>query len=186
MTLSVIFTTPASIGEVRRTPVAGTFSSLTGQLFAWAEIGDQPQWHVIRLEDEFAPRYAEHSTADTTASGSFSFLPLGGWEDTPIPVTLVDTAAPATPILFKPAEQEALDRFEVLFVRVTGVTPLNTLIWVKVGELPWEWHLVYDGVADEFSPLFAELSFRSGNDYTIAPVGGWWQERVELDVLAVI
>ncbi len=185
MTLGVAITTPSAIDE-RRTPIAGTYSSLTDTLFVWAKLDSAPSWPVVRFENEFAPRYREQSTADTSAAGEFSIMPLGGWHTTSVALTLEDVRAPGLGEFTWSADPgTSVERFEPIDVNLV-LSPYDTLIVARIGRLPWEWHLIYNGIDDEFAPLFAPTSERSGNNYTLLPNGGWWSEEIELEPRVVI
>lgn len=52
------------------------------------------------------------------------------------------------------------------------------MLFVKAGADPYTWHVVYDGLALAFSPMFDERSTVeiAGDIYTLEllPTGGWW------------
>jgi hypothetical protein len=58
------------------------------------------------------------------------------------------------------------------------------LVFAKVGDAPYMWHVVYDGVAGGFAPLFVEHSTVQVtglvHTFSLLPTGGWWESPVAI------
>jgi hypothetical protein len=68
------------------------------------------------------------------------------------------------------------------FTPITAVLEVESgfvpMVFAKIGTAPHTWHVVFDGVASAFSPLFDEHStIQSVGDvhtFSVLPTGGWW------------
>jgi len=180
---SAAFTTTSPLSE-RRTPIAGTATALAGTLLIWARHGSDPAtWDLVYDGTALAPAWEDHSTVTIDgADATFSLLPLGGWPEPTVEVFVADVAPATVAYLPDPAFDSNVDRFEELVASVTGAAT-GTLVWARLGESPWHWHVVYYGAEDAFSPLWATSSARDADDLTLVPSGGHWLSPLELETV---
>lgn len=66
-----------------------------------------------------------------------------------------------------------------LEVEAGGFLPM---VFAKLGNAPYMWHVVFDGLAAAFSPLFDEHSTIHTvglvHTFSLLPTGGWWASPV--------
>lgn len=180
---SASFTTTSPLGE-RRTPVAGSASSLAGDLLIWARHGSDPAtWDLVYDGSSLAPAWEDHSSVVVDgADATFSLLPLGGWPDSSVEVLVADAAPATVSYTPDPTFDSNVDRFEQVVASVTGAAT-GTLAWARLGELPWHWHVVYYGAEDAFAPLWTAKSSRDADDLTLEPSGGHWLSPLQIEVV---